>query len=81
VKNSISKLFTGIMKVDYDTRMVYGWYVNTLNQGQNYSYNTVSMVNYVNISSLGFQHQQHYKGTLSCDRTFLSGEYFYYISI
>ncbi len=77
VKDSIANLFTGTMVIDNSTRMIYGWYVNKTSQGTNYTYNTVSMIFYVQING-GFQHQQLFKGILSYDKKFLSGEYFYY---
>ncbi len=77
VKDSIANLFTGTMVIDNSTRMIYGWYVNKISQGTNYSYNTVSMVFYVQING-GFQFQQLFKGILSYDKKFLSGDYFFY---
>lgn len=77
IKDSTGNLFTGILIWDDIEREVFGWYFQKKSEGGEYIYNTEGMVFYCQLDE-GFQYQQLFKGLFNFDKSYLSGNYFFW---
>ena len=77
INDSIGNMFTGILIGDDIERKVFGWYFQKKSEGGGYHYNTEGMVFYCKLEE-GFQHQLLFKGLFNFDKSYISGDYFYW---